>query len=69
MLTPQISPPLVGGDEGEGETASFDPPPPLPTGGRAHPPPSRGEGEKKLKKIKERRELWKFGVKSYEFRV
>ena len=38
----------MGGDEGEGGTESFDPPPPFPS------PIERGRGEK-IEKIKERR--------------
>jgi hypothetical protein len=37
-------PSLVGGDEGEGENWFTCPPPPLPTGRQAYPPPSKGEG-------------------------
>jgi hypothetical protein len=57
MLTPQISPPLVGGDEGKGETVSFDPPPPSPS------PIERGRGEKIEKNQR------KEGIRSLKFKV
>jgi hypothetical protein len=42
LMTPKTSPPLAGGDEGEGKAKSFSPPPPLPAVGRCSLPRQRG---------------------------
>jgi hypothetical protein len=69
LMTQKTSPPLAGGEEGEGEPKSFSPPPPPepckvqgivlhPMWCRAAPPPSKGEGNKRVMRQRNLKYLW-----------